>query len=711
MGWLLNPSEFNIVTTFLSLFMVLFMLVSCFIQDKILMGQAPVAFIVGIIFGPRSASLIDPLVWSKPNTVTLEFSRLVLAVQCFGNAIELPNSYLERHTRSLAYIIGPVMLGGWLITTCCVKFMVPEFDWPQALACSACFNAIDPVLAGTILTGSFSKRIPKHLRDLLQTEAAVNGVTTTLVLDLTTDLLQYPHSPGTVARRFFSLGLAYEVIFGTIAGIGIGYLARWILRTANRLNTIDRPAFLAYYLSIALLSTGFGTFFGVDEVNLAFFAGIGLDNDGWYERKTEESFFASCIDLLLNLGYFAFVGALVPWSSFSSETLSVAPWRLVLGTLLIFLFRRFPMVLLFKGFVPDLKTWREASFYGHFGPIGAGALFSALIIRGKLTPGSDEAVDVSPTDAATAKFLDQLWTVSTFVVLCSSIVHGTSITIFSLGRRIKTMTLTMTYTQDDDRTPSWMDRLPRIAAEGGPPSLTPRISASKDEATVSMEQPISRENEGIVEANGDSKRGRGRLHRRDKQREKDSWGYPIDSSTTVVDRGRRGTAHAYQFGHTIIVEDDAGDVIKEYNMPSTPDKPDATHGGFFEGFGTASRRLSPRRFVRQLQELEPDRKIRRVQSGERLKPPPPAETADERQYDYDTETAVERRRRLSALGSLTSGSNKDRNQTSTHSRAKIDEPGTVDSSDDTAPGPSHRPMFREVIWSEEPAPGKVQAMS
>lgn len=482
MAWPLHVTELNGILTFLSLFMVIFMLTSMFITEKIFIGAAPVAFIVGAAFGPRSASLIDPLHWHNANTIILEFSRIVLAVQSFGNAIEMPSFYLERHWRSLAYIIGPVMVGGWLITTCCVKIMVPAFDWKQCLACAACFNAIDPVLAATVLSGKFGKRIPKYLRDILRTEAAANGLTTTIVLDLATYLVQYPHAPMMVAVKVFSTALAYESIFGTFAGICVGYVARLGLRKAEAKGIIDRESFLAFYLSIALFSTGFGTIIGVDEVNLAFFAGIGLDYDCWYEQKTENTFLSSSIDLILNLGYFVFIGSVIPWQSFNSEALLIVPWRLVMGTLCTFLFRRLPMMLLFKPLIPDIKTWREASFYAHFGPIGAGALFSALLIRGNLVPDSGLAVDAVAGNPDTRQFLDQLWTVATFVVVCSSVVHGTSITIFSLGKVINTLMMTLSYTLDWNHGPSWMNRLPKILSQG---RSIPRMSSPSIDEEIS----------------------------------------------------------------------------------------------------------------------------------------------------------------------------------------------------------------------------------
>ena len=112
MARLIHATELNIVTTFLGLFMVLFMLSSSFIQGRIYFGSAPIAFTTGTIFGSKSAKLMNPLAWADPSTVTLEVSRIVLAIQCFGNAVELPKTYVQYHWQSITWIIGPVMAGG-----------------------------------------------------------------------------------------------------------------------------------------------------------------------------------------------------------------------------------------------------------------------------------------------------------------------------------------------------------------------------------------------------------------------------------------------------------------------------------------------------------------------------------------------------------------------------------------------------------------------
>lgn len=556
-------------------------MLSGFITGKLYMGPAPIALAIGAILGPRAASVLDPQSWAQTTTVTLEFSRIVIALQTFGNAIELPRAYVQRHWKSLAYIIGPVMLGGWLITTCCIKIMVPSFTWREALACAACFNAIDPVLAGTVLSGRFSKRVPKHIRDLLRTEAAANGLTTTLILNLATNIVQPNFSLSSYIKSFF-VSLGYECVFGAVAGFLIGYLARGFLRQAHKSDRIDRPSFLAYYLSVALFSTGFGTITGVDEITLAFFAGVGLDNNNWYEEKTEESFLSSCIDLMLNLCYFAYIGSLVPWNDFSSQNLALVPWRLVVGTLCIFTIRRLPLILLFKRLIPDIKTWREASFYGHFGPLGAGSLFSALLVQGKLTPGPRDSLTAASDNLEIRRFISQIWVIVMFVIVCSSIVHGMSIAIFSLGKGLNTTTISMSYTHASEDDPAWMDRLPHVQ---------PRSTIlSTPETSISAESTPNPNHENTIK----------------------------DMAPAV----------AYQTGNSIVVEDEDGEVLKVYNLPTRPSaNTDTLHIA-------STGRQGTKRVSFQVDDDE----VATASSSR------PVGTTD------DDETPVERRRRLAALG-------------------------------------------------------------
>ena len=65
---------------------------SAVIKEKVYAGEAIVATAFGIIFGPYAANLIDPRSWGSDsfNSITLEFTRAVLALSVFAVGVELP---------------------------------------------------------------------------------------------------------------------------------------------------------------------------------------------------------------------------------------------------------------------------------------------------------------------------------------------------------------------------------------------------------------------------------------------------------------------------------------------------------------------------------------------------------------------------------------------------------------------------------------------
>jgi NhaP-type Na+/H+ or K+/H+ antiporter len=136
---------------------------------------------------------------------------------------------------------------------------------------------------------------------------------------------------------------------------------------------------------------------------------------------------------------------MIPWSSFVSRSTGVLQGHIGVGSLTLFLvlvllFRRIPIVLALQAgkLIPDVKTYREALFCGHFGPMGVGALFLAIETRAQLETGTSIPLPrpkppVGPPydDSDVAKAL--VWPVICFVVLGSSMVHGLSGLVISLG--------------------------------------------------------------------------------------------------------------------------------------------------------------------------------------------------------------------------------------------------------------------------------------
>lgn len=344
--------------------------------------------------------------------------------------------------------------------------MIPPLSWLESLVVAACVTATDPVLASSVVgKGKFAKRIPKHLRDLLSAESGCNDGMAFPFVYLSLYLIQYHQSAKEVSFHFVVYVLLYECIFGAVYGFLVGYIARHGIKYAEEHDMIDRESFLVFYFVVALFCAGSGSILGLDDLLVGFAAGVGFSNDGWFGEKTEESHVSNVIDLLLNLTYFVYLGTIIPWEQFNSGVQGLKVWRLVIIAIFVLFFRRIPIMMALKPFIPDVRTWREALFAGHFGPIGVGAIFVAILARAELE--HDEPVPLSempPEGVPHYTLIYLVWPITTFLVITSILVHGSSIAVFTLGKRINTLTLTMSYTAAPEDGPSWMNRLPRISS-------------------------------------------------------------------------------------------------------------------------------------------------------------------------------------------------------------------------------------------------------
>jgi NhaP-type Na+/H+ or K+/H+ antiporter len=64
--------------------------------------------------GPHCANIFNPRGWGGgdeeiTNTITLEFTRVVLAIGVFAIGVELPKAYMARHWKSILFLLVPVM--------------------------------------------------------------------------------------------------------------------------------------------------------------------------------------------------------------------------------------------------------------------------------------------------------------------------------------------------------------------------------------------------------------------------------------------------------------------------------------------------------------------------------------------------------------------------------------------------------------------------
>ncbi|KAI0826897.1 Sodium/hydrogen exchanger family-domain-containing protein [Trametes gibbosa] len=422
-------------------FVVLFGMFSLFIREKLYIGEAIWAFLFGVVIGPYGANIFDPRGWGGSdreviNTITLEVTRVVLAIGVFAIGVELPKAYMAKHWKSLLFLLGPVMTWGWFVSGGLIYALIPGLNFLSSLAVAACLTPTDPILAAAVVGGKYAdKHVPAHLRHLLAAESGCNDGAAFPFLFLALYLI-IDTSTGRAVSDWFLLLWLYQVVVGIVFGALLGFGFRHLMKFCEHKDLIDRQSYVAQYVSLAMLTIGATTLLGSDDLLAAFSCGTAFAWDGFFNKQTEESVFSSVIDLLFNIAAFVFVGAWMPFSDFSNPHLTLSVWRLIVIGILVMLLRRLPVVIALYRWIPDIKTFREAIFSGHFGPMGIGAVFISTLAAEQLPEPH------SPPEGQTELLAASIQPIVAFMVLCSIAVHGLSIPFFTFGRRVHSVSRT-----------------------------------------------------------------------------------------------------------------------------------------------------------------------------------------------------------------------------------------------------------------------------
>ncbi|KAF8907732.1 Sodium/hydrogen exchanger family-domain-containing protein [Mucidula mucida] len=439
------PFEVNVPHLAYSLlggFIVLFGMFSLLLRERLYIGEACWAFVFGIIIGPNCAGIFDPHSWAGGdedvvNTVTLEFTRVVLAVGVFAIGVELPKAYMKRHWKSLFFLLAPVMTWGWFVSAGLIYALIPGLNFLSSLAIAACLTPTDPILAAAVVGGKYAdKHVPAHIRHLLAAESGCNDGAAFPFLYIALYLIIDNHNVGEAIKDWFLILWLYQVILGVVIGASLGIGFRYLMKFCERHNLIDRHSYVAQYISLALFATGVTALLGSDDLLSSFACGTAFAWDGFFNRQTEESNFSSVIDLLFNIAAFVYVGAWMPFDKFSDAELTLTVWRLIVLAICILILRRLPVVLALYKWIPDIKTFREAIFSGHFGPIGIGGVFISTLAAEVLHK------NVEHPDEQTHLLEESIQPIVAFMVLTSILIHGLSIPSFSLGRRVHSVSRT-----------------------------------------------------------------------------------------------------------------------------------------------------------------------------------------------------------------------------------------------------------------------------
>ncbi|KAK0559941.1 hypothetical protein OC844_004081 [Tilletia horrida] len=466
-------SPAHIVYVGLGFFIVIYASLSLFIKEKLYLGEAPLAAVFGIIVGPAAINLFDPSHWAAnttrapggmiTNEITLEVMRVTIALSVFAVGVELPRKYLLRHWKSILFLLGPVMVWGWLVTGAFIYLLIPGLDFLDSLVVAACVTPTDPILAQAVIGGPWAeKHVPAHLRHMLACESGCNDGAAFPFLYLALYLTLNRGNTGYAIGRWFYESWLYEIIFGTILGALIGFLARKALRFSERHRLIDRESFVAQYVSLAIASMGVNVLLGSDDLLAAFACGTAFAWDGWFTRQTEDSNFSNIVDLLFNCAAFIYIGALMPFAAWVDPESTLNLWRLFVLAIAVLLLKRIPIIIALWKLIPDIKTFREALFAGHFGPIGVGAIFIATLGRTELP----EEINDPPQTSQDVLALT-IQPIVFFFVLCSIAVHGLTIPFFAFSKGAHKITRTWSRHPSlaPGGEPSWMTRVKRFGTK------------------------------------------------------------------------------------------------------------------------------------------------------------------------------------------------------------------------------------------------------
>jgi NhaP-type Na+/H+ or K+/H+ antiporter len=248
----LSSSEINIALLTLGGLVLGLGLLPGFLKKRLFLSDPIVALLVGVLLGSFVLSLIDLAHWGKLETILEQGARIAIAIQLMGVALQLPKAYPLKQWRSLAVLLGPVMLLMWLCSGLLVYLILGLPFW-EAMLIGAVITPTDPVVSTSIVTGKVAEQnLPKRIRNLISAESAANdGLAYPFVL---LPILILTKPPGEAILHWLTKTLLWEVAAAVLLGAIIGYIAGRLLLWAEAKQTIEKPSFLAYTVALSSIA-------------------------------------------------------------------------------------------------------------------------------------------------------------------------------------------------------------------------------------------------------------------------------------------------------------------------------------------------------------------------------------------------------------------------------------------------------------------------
>ncbi|KAJ2654124.1 hypothetical protein IWW48_006303 [Coemansia sp. RSA 1200] len=423
----IHTDQLQVVPALLGGFIFILGLCSLIVKERLYLSETLLATAFGIAIGPYALNWVDPSGWSSDEkALSQEFSRYALAIKVMIAGVTLPKKYFMREWKSMGMLLLPVMSVMWLAGSAIVKFTF-NISFLHALAIGACMAPTDLVLANGILKGIFAEsHVPRHLRNVLTAESGANDGLGYLMLFFALYLMRMPG--GQAIGTWFYATWGYKILLSIGIGIVAGFIARKALRYAEAAGWVDKESFLSASITLALLLAGVCRIIGTDDILCCFVAANSFTWDDWFRVETKDKGLQETLISLISLSFFIYFGTIIPWSAYTSANM-LNPWRIVVAIILMMCLRRLPVIVLSYRLIPAIRTWQEALFAGWFGPIGVSAIFYSVEaikqLEGKEHSNGGRVKDI-------------VYPIICAIVFGSVIVHGVTVPLVLMGKRVKT---------------------------------------------------------------------------------------------------------------------------------------------------------------------------------------------------------------------------------------------------------------------------------
>jgi NhaP-type Na+/H+ or K+/H+ antiporter len=373
--------------------------------DRSLLSSPLLAFCLGAVFSPYGFALLDPAQWGAPLHLIEQAARLTLGFSLMGIALRLPTRFIFRQWRPLAILLVIGMPAMFLVSSL-ISAWTLGLPLLMALLVGACVCATDPVIASSIVAGGVAKEnLPADFRHLLSAESGANdGLAYPLVL---LPMLLMAHPPETAWFDWFVKTWLWDVLGSVLIGALIGWGSGRAREWTQRKGWLDQPSLLSLPLALTILVLGVGKLLGTDSILAVFAAGIAYDQVAGGEDRSEADNVQEAVNMFFTLPVFGLFGLMAPWAKWAALGRGG-----VLLVVLILLFRRLPVVLAMRRWLPPVREPAISWFMGWFGPIGVSALFYGAM-----------ATERTGSEAP--------WVVASLVVFASIIAHGVTAAPFT----------------------------------------------------------------------------------------------------------------------------------------------------------------------------------------------------------------------------------------------------------------------------------------